>query len=93
MNNLPLILQLLCGGVSANIAGARFHDFSLGSVANFLIGLVGGGCGGSILMNICAIGVEASETQIFLTCVAGGAIGGVLMFVMAGLIKSAAHRR
>jgi uncharacterized membrane protein YeaQ/YmgE (transglycosylase-associated protein family) len=92
MNMLPFILQLLSGAAGGNIAGALFSNFNLGTIGNSVAGIVGGGLGGHLFHNLWASG-GASDMQIFLTSLVGGTVGGAVMTVIAGLVKSVLSRR
>jgi uncharacterized membrane protein YeaQ/YmgE (transglycosylase-associated protein family) len=88
MNVLPLILQILSGAIAANIGCSAFPNIHLGFAGNSVIGIVGGGIGGQILERLCTAGYGATDTQIFLCSIAGGAVGGVLLTAIVALIRN-----
>ena len=48
-NLLPLIVQLVSGAIGGNVAGSLMKKFSMGTLWNSIIGILGGGLGGQIL--------------------------------------------
>ena len=48
MDVMSLLVQLLSGAVGGNIAGAAMKKFSLGTIGNSIVGILGGGLGGQI---------------------------------------------
>jgi len=86
---LPLIIQLVSGAVGGNLAGGVLKKFSLGTLWNSVVGIVGGGLGGQ-LMGMLGMGGGGGMdlTGILSTVAAGGAGGGVLLGVV-GMIKKA----
>src|SRR5262245_27862884 len=49
MDITTLLIQLVSGAVGGNAAGAAMKKFSLGTVGNSIVGILGGGLGGQIL--------------------------------------------
>jgi hypothetical protein len=88
---LPMIIQLISGAVGGNVAGGLLKNFSLGTLWNSVVGILGGGLGGQLL-GMLGMGVGASGgmdlTGILSSVAAGGAGGGVLLGVV-GMIKKA----
>lgn len=52
MDITSLLIQLVSGAVGGNIAGAAMKKFSLGTVDNSIVGILGGGVGGAVLLVI-----------------------------------------
>lgn len=101
MDILNLVIALVSGAVGGNIGGVAVSDKNLGTAANTIIGLIGGGAGNFILkaLGILAAtgaagatgaptGSELDLTSILATIGASGVSGGVLTAVVA-LIKDA----
>lgn len=89
-NLLPLIIQLLSGAVGGNIAGSLLKKQSLGTLLNSVVGILGGAAGGQILGLLgVATGAGGMDLAGILGSVAGGGVGGGLLMVIIGLIKSA----
>lgn len=85
---VDLIVQLVSGAVGGNVAGAVMKKFSLGTIGNSIVGILGGGLGGQILSWV-GIGVTqggGSMSGILGSLAAGGVGGGGLMAVV-GIIK------
>lgn len=93
MDVIPLIIQLASGAVGGNVAGAVLKKFSLGTVGNSIVGILGGGIGGQLLGMLGVGGASggggAMDVGSILTSVAGGGVGvGVLMAII-GFIRKA----
>jgi uncharacterized membrane protein YeaQ/YmgE (transglycosylase-associated protein family) len=92
MNWMPIIIQLISGGVGGNIAGALLKKFNLGPLGNTIAGILGGVGGGqllSMLMNAAAPAASGGlDMSSILSSVGGGGIGGAVIMVVVGLIKA-----
>jgi uncharacterized membrane protein YeaQ/YmgE (transglycosylase-associated protein family) len=92
MNWMPIIIQLISGGVGGNIAGALLKRFNLGPIGNTIAGILGGVGGGQLLgMLTGAVSPATSgglDTSSILSSVGGGGIGGAVIMVIAGLVKA-----
>jgi uncharacterized membrane protein YeaQ/YmgE (transglycosylase-associated protein family) len=94
MNWMPIIIQLISGGVGGNIAGALLKKFNLGPIGNTIAGILGGVGGGQVLgMLTGAAAVAPAATSgldmtSILSSVGGGGIGGAVIMVIVGLIKA-----
>lgn len=82
---LPIILQLVAGAVGGNVGGAAMKDSSLGGLGNTIAGAVGGVGGGSLLGPL--LGMAASGGLNVGNLAASG-VGGIILQIVAGLIKS-----
>ena len=100
MDITSLIIQLIVGAIGGNAAGKVMPDKSLGTLGN-AIGVVGGGLGGQILGSLlggggmdAAAGAATSGLDIgsLVQSVAGGGIGGAILMVVVGIIKSAMNK-
>jgi uncharacterized membrane protein YeaQ/YmgE (transglycosylase-associated protein family) len=93
MDFLNLIISLISGAVGGNIAGAALKDQSLGTVGNSIAGILVGGVGGMLLQ---ALGASAGSGGIdpgsLIGSIASGGVGGSIVMVIVGLIKSATAR-
>jgi hypothetical protein len=89
-NPVPLIIQLVSGAVGGNLAGSLLKKFSLGTVLNSIVGILGGGPGGQLLnaLGIAGTGGGMDIGGIVGSIAAGGVGGGVLMGII-GAIKKA----
>ncbi|MDY2586101.1 hypothetical protein [Winogradskyella aquimaris] len=92
---LPLIIQLISGAVGGNLAGKLMKNSSLGTLWNSVVGILGGGLGGSVLGMLGLTGVEAAEASTsmdlssILGSVAGGGVGGGILMAIIGMVKKA----
>jgi uncharacterized membrane protein YeaQ/YmgE (transglycosylase-associated protein family) len=91
MNIVGLIIQLISGAVGGNIAGALLKKFSLGTVGNSIVGILGGGLGGQILGMLGAGGAGAAASGLdigsIVSSIAGGGVGGGILMAIVGLIR------
>ncbi len=88
---LPLIINLISGGVGGNIVGALIKKISLGPLGNTIAGILGGGVGGQLLGLLGIATPEATgvlDIQGILSQVGSGGAGGAVLLVIVGLIKS-----
>ncbi|WP_063894030.1 hypothetical protein [Burkholderia ubonensis] len=89
MDFSSLIIQLISGIGGGNIAGKFLEKINLGPLGNSIAGLIGGGLGGEFFKAILS---GATDSGVgfgsLLTDVGGGGIGGAILMVVVGLIKS-----
>ena len=92
-NLLPLIVQLVSGAIGGNLAGSLMKKFSMGTLWNSIIGILGGGLGGQIL-GILGLDLGGGEMDLagILGNVAGGGVGGGVIMAIVGLIKNAMNK-
>jgi uncharacterized membrane protein YeaQ/YmgE (transglycosylase-associated protein family) len=82
---LPIILQLVGGAVGGNVGGAAMKTSSLGTLGNTIAGAVGGVGGGSLLAPLLGM---ASTGGFDIGNLAASGVGGLVLQVVVGLIKS-----
>lgn len=89
MDLAGLIVQLISGAAGGNIAGGLLKKFSLGTVGNSLVGILGGGLGGQLLSMLGIGGTAAGGLEIgsIISSIAGGGVGGGVLMVIIGFIK------
>jgi uncharacterized membrane protein YeaQ/YmgE (transglycosylase-associated protein family) len=94
MNIVGLIIQLISGAACGNIAGALLKKFSLGTVGNSIVGILGGGLGGQLLGMLGAGGTGAAAAAAsgldigsIVSSIAGGGVGGGILMAIVGLIR------
>ncbi|CAL2091899.1 conserved membrane protein of unknown function [Tenacibaculum sp. 190524A02b] len=80
---MELIISLLTGALGGNLAGALLKKFSLGTLWNSVVGILGGGLGAQLL------GMLGIDLSGILGSIAGGGVGGGVLMVIVGLIKNA----
>ncbi len=86
---LPLIIQLVAGAVGGNVGGAVLKDKSLGTLGNSIAGAIGGVGGANILGALLGAGQAAATSGFDVNNLAGGGVGGLILTVVAALIKNA----
>lgn len=92
-NLLPLIVQLISGAIGGNVAGSLMKKFSMGTMWNSIIGILGGGLGGQIL-GMLGLDLGGGEMDLagILGNVAGGGVGGGVIMAIVGVIKNAMNK-
>ena len=92
MDWMPILIQLISGGVGGNIAGALLKRFNLGPVGNTIAGILGGVGGGQLLGMLTGSVAPAASAGLdmssILSSVGGGGVGGAVIMVIVGLIKA-----
>ena len=97
-NLLPLIIQLISGAVGGNLAGTIMKNFSLGTRWNSIVGILGGGIGGTVLGMLGLSGTEVSDAASSMDLgsivgsVAGGGVGGGIILAIVGAIRNAMNK-
>jgi len=85
---LPIILQLVAGAVGGNVGGAAMKDSSLGGLGNTIAGAIGGIGGGSVLGALIPAIANVAGGGINVGNIAASGVGGIVLQIIAGLIKS-----
>lgn len=91
MDIIPLLVQLVSGALGGNAAGAALKNLSLGTLGNSLVGILGGGLGGTILQTL--LGADAApsgsmDIGAIVANIAGGGVGGGVLLAISGAIKN-----
>jgi uncharacterized membrane protein YeaQ/YmgE (transglycosylase-associated protein family) len=87
---IPIIIQLVSGAAGGNIAGAIMKKFSLGTLGNSLVGILGGGLGGQLLgMLGTSTGAGGMDLGSIVGSVVGSGVGGAVLMAIIGMIKNA----
>jgi uncharacterized membrane protein YeaQ/YmgE (transglycosylase-associated protein family) len=95
---MEFIIQLILGAIGGNAGGAVMKNSSMGPLLNTIAGAVGGLAGGNILGSLMSPAVvdaaaEAAGGGGFdLSNILGGAGGGLVLQMVAGLIKGAMNK-
>lgn len=88
---LPIIIQLVSGAVGGNVAGAVLKNFNLGTLWNSILGIVGGGLGGTLLNSVLGAGAVSTgaglDIATILGNVASGGVGGGVLLAVVGIIR------
>jgi uncharacterized membrane protein YeaQ/YmgE (transglycosylase-associated protein family) len=87
---LSIIIQLICGALGGNGAGSLMKNFSLGTVWNSVVGILGGGLGGQLL-GLLGIGTGSGgmDPGSIVGSILGGGVGGGVLLAIIGFIKKA----
>ena len=88
MEYLPLIIQLLSGAAGGNLAGKLMPKFSMGTLGNSLVGILGGGIGGQLLGSQGMATSRGMDLMGIIGSIAGGGVGGGVLMAIIGLIRS-----
>jgi len=88
---LPLIIQLVSGALGGNLAGALMKKFSLGTLGDSIVGILGGGIGGFLLklLGVALSGGTGLDLGSIIGNIAAGGVGGGVLMAVVGLIKKA----
>lgn len=89
MDLTSLIVQLFSGAIGGNIAGSLLKKFTLGTLGNSIVGILGGGLGGQLLAMLGAGGAATGALDIgsIISSIAGGGVGGAILMVIIGFIR------
>lgn len=84
-----LIIQLASGVLGGNLAGKAMPQYTVGLIFNTILGIGGGGLGGTILesMGFGLVGQELAPAAVIGSIVAGS-IGGGIVVTIVGMIKN-----
>jgi len=92
MDIVSLLIQAISGAVGGNVAGSVLQKYNLGPVINSILGILGGGLGGQLLdlftNGSMGSGNGALDLTSILGSIASGGVGGGVLMVIVGLIKS-----
>lgn len=91
---LATIISLASGALGGNLAGSLLKNYSLGTLWNSVVGILGGGLGSVILGALspelgAAAASEGLNIGSILGSVAGGGVGGGVLLAIIGVIKKA----
>lgn len=78
---VELLISLVSGAVGGNIAGALMKDKSLGTLWNSVVGILGGGLGGT------ALGMLGIDAAGIIGNVAASGVGGAILLFVVSLFK------
>lgn len=87
---MDLIISLLSGAAGGNVAGGAMKNYSLGTLWNSVVGILGGGVGSQVLSALGMLGGtggSALDLGNIGTNVASSGVGGAILLVVVGLVK------
>ena len=87
---MDLIISLLSGAIGGNVAGAALKKFSLGTLWNSVVGILGGGVGSQLLGMLGVLtGGQGGRLDLgnIVGNVASSGVGGGVLMVIVGLVK------
>ena len=92
MDIASLIIEAVSGAVGGNVAGAALKEKSLGAIGNSFAGIVGGGVGRHDSANrhgrCDRAGGGGLDMQSIIANVSGSGVGGAILMVIIGILKS-----
>ncbi|QEG34599.1 hypothetical protein [Bythopirellula goksoeyrii] len=88
---IPIIVQILGGGVGGNIVGALLKNVNLTKLVQTVVGIVGGVLGGQAAdwMGILESVLNSGGAGAILGNAGTSGIGGAVLVAIVGLIKKA----
>jgi hypothetical protein len=89
---MPLIIQAVAGLVGGNVGGAALKNSNLGGLGNTIAGALGGIGGGAFLPSLLGMVAEGGAGPSMLGSLVSGGLGGIVLQVVAGLVKSAMNK-
>lgn len=84
---MNLIIQLLSGALGGYGAGALMKKFSLGTLWDCIIGILGGGVGSWLLTQVGVPLQGGADLGGIVSNVASGGVGGGVLLAIIGFIK------
>lgn len=95
MSFLPMLIQLVCGAIGGNVAGALMKKFDLGTALNSIVGILGGGIGGQLLamLGFSGGGTGTFDLSNIVGSIAAGGVGGGVLLAIVGAIKAAMGKK
>ena len=101
---VPILVQLIAGGIGGNVIGQVVKSLNLGTTGNTIVGAIGGIAGTWLASKVpgldslvgAAAGAAGTTGGMDLGALAGqgatGLVGGGILTAIAGLIKSATSK-
>jgi len=91
------LIGLATGALGGNLAGAVMKKFSMGTLWNSVVGILGGGLGASVVGMLTGGAVSAANSgamdpSSLISSVLGGTVGGGGLMAIIGLIKGAMNK-
>jgi hypothetical protein len=90
MDFTSLALQAVAGLVGGNAGGQVLKNSNLGGLGNTIAGALGGVGGGAFLPGLLGMVGDAGPSMI--GNLVGGGLGGIVLQVIAGLVKNAMNK-
>ena len=87
---LELIISLAAGALGGNGAAKLLKNFDQGTLVNSIVGILGGGLGGTILSSLTGGAVDAGSAASIggiISSVASGGVGGGVLLAVIGFVK------
>ncbi len=84
---VELLLSLATGAIGGNLAGAVLKNFSLGTLWNSVVGIIGGGLGAQILA-VFGLVSGGGDVGSIISSVASGGVGGGVLLGIVGMIRN-----
>ncbi len=87
---MELLISLLGGALGGNAAGAVLKQFSLGTLWNSVVGILGGGLGAQLLAMLGVLGGgggSAMDIGNIIANVASSGVGGGVLLAIVGVVK------
>ena len=89
---INLILQVISGAISGNVAAGAAKNVDLGTLGNNIAGAIGGGAGGQILGYLIPLLSNSGATPDIGSIVGQVAGGGVAVTVLTAIVGAIKNR-
>ena len=92
---VPILIDLLGGAIGGNVAGAALKKYSLGTLLNSIVGILGGGLGVKLLSMLGVMGQSGGSMDIgsILANIGTSGVGGAVLLIIVGVIKQAMAKK
>ncbi len=86
---MGFIIQLIAGAIGGNAAGMALKKYSLGTLWNSVVGIVGGGLGSQVLgmFGLAIGGGGGLDIASIVGQILSGGVGGGILLVIVGVVK------
>jgi uncharacterized membrane protein YeaQ/YmgE (transglycosylase-associated protein family) len=91
---MELIISLVAGALGGNLGGAVLKNYSLGTLGNSIVGLLGGGLGtyllgmmGAPVDPAAAAAAGGLDIGSIISSIASGGVGGGVLMAIVGVLK------
>jgi len=91
---VPILIDLLGGAIGGNVAGALLKKYSLGTLLNSIVGIIGGPIGAKLLAMV-GVAAQGGSMDIgsILANIGTSGVGGAVLMIIVGVIRQAMAKK